>query len=590
MSASQLFVSSRLHPIGNGAPPVDRLSMMQLAGLFTEAAPFQKALWESPIMMTPSFNSGTKDEWDQFIWTFQLTARFNNWANEKSIRLLRKAITGCAATQLAYTRPEEGVSVTDYAVILTQAYHASKEGGDSTGDLGFVVDYVSPIGSPTTSPSITDPHPAHVMASANHWAAPIGIESFQPLTGWPLHVHRLSQKVALTTIYVPRLNAIRAYLTQPQDSCILTLPKSCTRRTERNIVSGSFAMPNEALILSDSDKDMAGLMTVLATWGRHLYPHPFVWRCPNPAVRGTTEDDLHLPPTLSFSFITEVQSTYWPSMSKVLALTTVDLMNGFAPRNNPLHTFWLPASSTIRPFFEVSRIAEYYRIHSKTRTVLAQGPPQQTNPAPDDSDVATTEHPVTLGTPLFGEVANHSTDDSDVATMEPPATPGTLLFGEFATLDQPRNATPASSAHSSTTNIELDPPYSPTHPFATHTFDPERPHYSANGPEVVTLDSPPSPLARDLPNDQGPPSLTLAPEQLPHSPAQFRVHLTGRQLLSLDQDDFNQFSHAFMIRVRKYGWLPARTDAAHDPHRASYNANRDRAGRQAFLAAVYPAI
>jgi hypothetical protein len=42
-----------------------------------------------------------------------------------------------------------------------------------------------------------------------------------------------------------------------------------------------------------------------------------------------------------------------------------------------------------------------------------------------------------------------------------------------------------------------------------------------------------------------------------------------------------------MIRARKYGWLPARTDA---PHKAPYNADRDQAGRQAFLAAVYPAI
>jgi hypothetical protein len=82
----------------------------------------------------------------------------------------------------------------------------------------------------------------------------------------------------------------------------------------------------------------------------------------------------------------------------------------------------------------------------------------------------------------------------------------------------------------------------------------------------------------------------LAPEQLPHSPSKFCVHLKCRQLASLDQDDYNAFSHKFMTRARKLGWLPPRAGAVNDPHRVQYNPDLDQAGRMAFLSAVYPAI
>jgi hypothetical protein len=59
-------------------------------------------------------------------------------------------------------------------------------------------------------------------------------------------------------------------------------------------------------------------------------------------------------------------------------------------------------------------------------------------------------------------------------------------------LEQPRSSTPTLSNSALSTSLDKDPPYSPTHPYANHTYGPAMPHYSPQGPEVVTIDSPPS--------------------------------------------------------------------------------------------------
>jgi hypothetical protein len=187
-------------------------------------------------------------------------------------------LTGWAAGQLAHAVPEAGVSLADLTATLPRAYHACKKREASADpcqeDNEFTGDYrnlaVSRVPLPVDH---TDSH------GSGNWSQPTP-ESFALLTAWPFNVHRQSQAVAITTFFMPHLGAIRAYLTQQQDPCLMS-PASDTIRPKRTIAYGIFVLPLELQCLCKAERDVAGLMIVLAKWGRHLFPHPFTWHCPN---------------------------------------------------------------------------------------------------------------------------------------------------------------------------------------------------------------------------------------------------------------------------------------------------------------------